>query len=77
MTRLGRYLSPDHYKSRYNLYAGDVERTPSLSTDFMQPNMAFNFGEGKNETYFLDTQSHCCFPSLFLLIDHNKTGITK
>ena len=38
MTRLGRYLSPDHYKSRYNLYAGDVERTPSLSTDFMQPN---------------------------------------
>ena len=42
MTRLGRYLSPDHYKSRYNLYAGDMERTPSLSTDFMQPNMWFN-----------------------------------
>ena len=52
MTRLGRYLSPDHYKSRYNLYAGDVERTPSLSTDFMQPNMAFNFGERKNKIYF-------------------------
>ena len=41
MTRLGSYLSPYHYKSRYNLYAGDMESPPLPSADFMQPKICF------------------------------------
>ena len=73
MTRVGRYLSPDHYKSRYNLYAGDMESPHIPSTDFMQPKLGFCPGqkfsmkEERKKIYVL--------LSSFLLIDHrNKTG---
>ena len=79
MTRLGSYLSPDHYKSRYNLYAGDMESPPLPSADFMQPKICFMdiwvLVEGKKEKFNMNT--HVLVLSLFLLIDQHKTGITK